>query len=256
MSGSGGIDVRGVTHRIHGTTILQPIDLSLPSGKVTALIGPNGAGKSTLIRLIARIDPLQTGEVTVNGLDVRQTPSARLALEMAFMGQHSGLVSRLRVRELVAFGRWPHCHGRPGPKDRAAVEKALADFDLLPLADRFMDELSGGQAQRAHLAMTVVQETPWLLLDEPLNNLDLAHARALMAHLARLRDEGRSVLIVLHDLNFASGWADHVVAMKDGRILAEGAPAEVLTEPRLSELYDTPITVGSYQGRPLILHHL
>ncbi len=253
---SEGIQIRGVTHRIHGTEILHPIDLSLPAGKVTALIGPNGAGKSTLVRLIARIDPLQAGDVHVNGLDIADVPTARLALALAFMGQHSGLASRLRVRELVEFGRWPHCHGRPGPADRAAVARALADFDLTPLAERFMDELSGGQAQRAHLAMTVVQETPWVLLDEPLNNLDLAYARALMAHLARLRDAGRSVLVVLHDLNFASGWADHVVAMKEGRVVAEGSPAEVLTEPRLSALYNTPITVGSYQGRPLILHHL
>ncbi|HEY0213979.1 MAG TPA: ATP-binding cassette domain-containing protein [Paenirhodobacter sp.] len=253
---SEGIQIRGVTHRIHGAQILQPIDLSVPAGKMTALIGPNGAGKSTLVRLIARIDPLQNGDIHVGGLDVAATPSARLALELAFMGQHSGLVSRLRVRELVAFGRWPHCQGRPGPADHAAVGQALTDFDLMPLADRFMDELSGGQAQRAHLAMTVAQQTPWVLLDEPLNNLDLAHARALMVHLARLRDQGRSVLVVLHDLNFASGWADHVVSMKAGQVVAQGTPAEVLTEPRLSALYDTPITVGSYQDRPLILHHM
>jgi len=235
---------------------LTPTTLTLPAGKITALIGPNGAGKSTLSRLIARIETPPPGTVRVNGLDVAATPGGRLARELAFMGQHSGLASRLRVRELVAFGRWPHCHGRPGPADQAAITRALADFELEPLAHRFLDTLSGGQAQRAHLAMAAAQETPWLILDEPLNNLDLAHARALMAHLARLRDAGGSVLIVLHDLNFAAGWADQVVAMKAGAVVALGTPAQVLTGPILSALYDTEIDVVAQGGRPLVLHHL
>lgn len=250
------IEISGLSQSVHGVQILAPTTLTLPGGKITALIGPNGAGKSTLARAIARITPPDPGQVRVNGLDVATTPGRRLARELAFLGQHTGLASRLRVRELVNFGRWPHCHGRPGPADRAAVERALGDFDLLPLAGRFLDTLSGGQAQRAHLAMAAAQETPWLILDEPLNNLDLAHSRALMAHLARLRDAGRSVLIVLHDLNFAAGWADHVVAMKGGQVVAEGAPATVLTAPQLSGLYDTEIAVGEHAGRPLVLHHL
>lgn len=250
------IEVRDVSCQMQGAEILAPATLTLPEGKITALIGPNGAGKSTLLRLIGRIAPLQTGHVTIDGLDIVRTPSDRLARQMAFLGQTTALASRLRVRELVAFGRWPHSYGRPGPEDRAAVEAALAEFALTDLADRFMDEISGGQAQRAHLAMTAAQATPWLLLDEPLNNLDLAHARALMAYLAERRARGGSVVIVLHDLNFASGWADHVVAMKNGRIEAEGAPSDVLTGPILSALYDTEITVGDYRGKPLILHHL
>ncbi|MCA0270660.1 MAG: ATP-binding cassette domain-containing protein [Proteobacteria bacterium] len=251
-----GIEISGLSHAVRGAEILAPTNLKLPAGRITALIGPNGAGKSTLSRLIARIEPPVTGRVLVNGLDVATTSTDRLARELAFLGQHSWLASRLRVRELVAFGRWPHCKGRPGPADRAAVDRALAEFGLLPIAGRFLDTLSGGQAQRAHLAMTAAQETPWLILDEPLNNLDLAHARALMAHLARLRDGGGSILVVLHDLNFAAGWADHVVAMKDGRIVAEGTPADVLTAPALSSLYETEICVGEHQGRPLVLHHL
>lgn len=251
-----GIDVSGVMHRIGRTVILPETGLRIPAGKVTALIGPNGAGKSTLARLIARIAPLQAGTITVNGLDIATCADRRLALELAFLGQSTALASRLRVRELVAFGRWPHCQGRPKAADRAAVETALRDFELTELAERFMDELSGGQAQRAHLAMTVAQDTPWLVLDEPLNNLDLAHARALMAHLRRLRDHGRSVLVVLHDLNFASGWADHVIAMKQGRVTAQGTPGEVLTAEGLSALYDTDIAVVQHGGRPLVLHHL
>lgn len=250
------IEISDVSCRLQGTDILAPATLTIPAGKITAMIGPNGAGKSTLLRLIGRIEPLQTGRVAIDGLDLADTSSDRLARQMAFLGQTTMLASRLRVRELVAFGRWPHCHGRPTATDHDAVARSLADFALDDLQHRFMDELSGGQAQRAHLAMTAAQDTPWLLLDEPMNNLDLAHARTLMTYLAALRDKGGSVVIVIHDLNFASGWADHIVAMKDGKIFAQGTPSEVLTSEVLSTLYDTEIAVGEYQGRPLVLHHM
>ncbi len=250
------IEITALSHTIHGKEILAPLDLCLPQGRISALIGPNGAGKSTLARLIARIDPPPEGAIRVNGLDVARTCSNRMARELAYLGQQTAIASRLRVRELVCYGRWPHCRGRPGPADHAAIARALRDFDLEPLADRFLDTLSGGQAQRAYLAMAVAQDTPWLILDEPLNNLDLAHARALMVQLARLRAQGRSILIVAHDLNVTAAWADHVVAMKAGRTSAEGRPEEVLREPVLAALYDTDIHVSQYRGRPLILHHI
>lgn len=251
-----GITITGLAHAIGAAPILSDISLDLPAGRITALIGPNGAGKSTLLRLIARLEPLQKGRIIINGLDLAQTPSARLALEMAFLGQHMASGTRLRLRELVAFGRWPHCKGRPGPADQAAITQALADFELAALEHRFLDELSGGQAQRGHLAMTFAQQTPWVLLDEPLNNLDIAHARGLMAHLARARDAGRSVVVVLHDLNHAAAWADHVVAMKAGRVIAAGPPTQVITGPALSALYETDVQVAHHAGRPLVLHHL
>lgn len=250
------IVIEGVNHRIGAAPILKDIDLTLPRGKLIALIGPNGAGKSTLLRLVARLEPLQCGRIGIDGLDLATTPTERLARVMAVMGQQTHIASRLRVAELVGFGRWPHHRGRPRPADRAAVDDALAAFGLTPLAHRFLDEISGGQAQRAHLAMTFAQGTDWLLLDEPLNNLDMAHSRALMARLAELvRGSGRSVVTVVHEVNYAAAWADHIVAMKDGRIVAEGAPEAVLTEPMLSALYDTPVEVARHDDRPLVLHH-
>ena len=175
---------------------------------------------------------------------------------MAVLGQQTQIASRLRLCDLVAFGRWPHHYGRPRPQDHAIVAQALETFSLTDLSQRFLDEVSGGQAQRAYLAMTFAQDTDWLLLDEPLNNLDMSHARALMQQLSALvRQSGKSVVVVVHEVNYAAAWADHVVALKDGRVAATGAPSEVLTAETLSQLYDTEVEVTQHQGRPVVLHH-
>ncbi|MBL4916842.1 ABC transporter ATP-binding protein [Szabonella alba] len=250
------IEMNGVNHSIGRAAILQDITATLPRGRITALIGPNGAGKSTLLSLIARLEPVQQGQIRVEGLDIGQSDSRELARRLAILPQNAGVMSRLRVRELVGFGRWPHHQGRPGPADRRKVDEAMARLALTDLADRFLDQLSGGQRQRAHLAMTLAQDTDWLLLDEPLAALDMAHARALMAELAALRDAGRSVVMVLHEINHAAAWADHVLAMKGGRIHAEGTPAEVFTPGVLEPLYDMPLRIAQFEGRPMVLHHL
>lgn len=250
------ISLRNVGHRIGYTAILSDVDLDVPKGKVTALIGPNGAGKSTLLTLVGRLQALQAGRIEVDGDDITRTPSHLLARRMAILSQSNPLGSRLRVRELVAFGRWPHHQGRPRPEDAAHVCAALEALDLTPLAERFIEELSGGQRQRAFIAMTFAQGADWLLLDEPLAALDMAHARAVMAKLVGLRATGRSVVVVLHDINHAAAWADHVIALKAGRVVAEGPPAKVFTAPRLGALYDMDLRVTEFEGRPLVLHHL
>ena len=250
------ITVDGVSHRIGGATILDDIRLELPAGRITALIGPNGAGKSTLLSLVARLAPVQRGRITVAGLDVARAPTRDLARVLAILPQNAAVFSRLRVRDLVGFGRWPHHQGRPGPEDRAKVAAALERMALADLADRFLDELSGGQRQRAHLAMAFAQDTGWLLLDEPLAALDMAHARALMQELARLRDGGKGVVLVLHEVNHAAAWADHVVALKAGRVAAEGPPDAVFTPDVLEPLYDMTLRVERFAGRPLVLHHV
>ncbi|MFV0360365.1 ABC transporter ATP-binding protein [Tropicimonas sp.] len=254
------ISVRNLSHRIGDATILRDITLDLPEGGITALIGPNGAGKSTLLNLIARLVPIQRGAIAVDGLDVAATPSHRLALKLAIVAQQLGVASRLRVRDLIGFGRWPHHNGRPTAGDAAAVSRVIADFALGDLQHRFLDELSGGQKQRAFVAMGVAQDTDWLLLDEPLNNLDMFHARVLMARIHALTRQAsgrrRGVVMVVHDINYAAAWADHIVALRDGAVVASGGPVTVLTGPVLSDLFGMEIRVAQMADRPLVLHHL
>lgn len=251
------IRVSGVTFDRGAETVLRDIDLDIPTGGVTALIGPNGAGKSTLLSLIARLLPLQSGSIIVDGLDVTTTPTRQLARHLAVMPQDAPVASRVRVAELVSYGRFPHNHGRPGPGDRTAVAEALAMFDLEPLADRFVDTLSGGQRQRARAAMAFCQGTGTLLLDEPLNNLDIFHARQLMRTLRRVADENaRTVVVVLHDLNYASAYADRIVAMQDGRIVAHGPTGEVMSSAVLARVFGYEIAVKDVGGHTVALYFL
>lgn len=164
------ISIRNLSYQIAGSVILNDISLDLPKGKISALIGPNGAGKSTLLSLIARLEKLQSGSVTVGDLAVGACSNRELAKHLSILPQMPDQVTRLTVRDLVSFGRYPYHQGRPKDEDDAAVEHALALFGLADFAQRSVDELSGGQRQRAQIAMTFAQDTEYMLLDEPLNN--------------------------------------------------------------------------------------
>lgn len=248
------IRVSGLTYRVGGAEILRGVDLTIPEGGITALIGPNGAGKSTLLHCLSGLLRPSGGSVALGDMDpVTAEPEAR-ARRVALLRQSPTVVSRLSVAELVSFGRWPHHRGRVTDHDRRVVREALAAFALGDLADRRIETLSGGQRQRAFVAMTWAQETPWMFLDEPLNALDPRHARDLMARMHALsRGTGRSIVIVLHDINAAAGWADRVVAMKDGCVMAEGAAPDVLTGPRLGAIFDTPFEILQHAGRPVVV---
>ncbi|MGE0283379.1 MAG: ABC transporter ATP-binding protein [Rhizobiaceae bacterium] len=250
------IEIADVTHKLGGVVVLDDISLTLPAGGVTALIGPNGAGKSTLLSLVARLQPLQRGQIRVAGLAVDSTPGRDLARVMAILRQDTGPATRLRVEELVSFGRFPHSQGRLTSEDRHIILATMERFDLTDLAGRFLDTLSGGQRQRAWVAMVFCQGTDYVLLDEPLNNLDLYHARSLMQTLTRVATEsGRTVVVVLHDVNHAAAYADRVVAMKSGRIVAAGPTNDVLTPAILEDVYGFRMDVVVIGGRRLVLHH-
>ena len=251
------IRIENVSLRIRATPILRDINLTIPKGGVVALIGPNGAAKSSLLSLIARLRPLQQGTIHIDGLPVDRTPGPELARVVAILRQDSTVASRLKVRELVGFGRFPHGRGRLTAADLEIVDQALARFDLTDLADRFLETLSGGQRQRVLVAMAFAQDTDYLLLDEPLNNLDMHHARELMRSLRAIADtRARTVVIVLHDVNQASAYADRIVAMQNGRIIADAAPLDLLTPDTLETVFGFRMRVEIIAGKPFVLHHL
>lgn len=235
---------------------LGPVDLDIPAGGVTALVGPNGAGKSTMLTIVGRLLAADAGHVTVGGLDVVTARPRELAQRLAILRQENHFVARLTVRQLVALGRFPHSQGRLTTADAAAVDTALEFLDLTGLQQRYLDELSGGQRQRAYVAMVLAQDTEYVLLDEPLNNLDMQHAVAMMARLRRAADNlGKTVVLVVHDVNFAAAWADRVVAMTEGRIRYVGTPAEIMTGEILSDVFATPVTVVDGPGHPLAVYY-
>lgn len=251
------IEIRNVSKSYGGAPVLRDVSVSLPAGGLTAIVGPNGAGKSTLLSVASRLVPMDAGSVTVGGLDVARTASDRLARKLAILRQENRVLARLSVRDLVAFGRFPYSRGRTTAEDRERVEEALARLDLLPLADRFVDELSGGQRQRAFVAMALCQDTEYLLLDEPLNSLDVRHAVAMMRLFRQAADEmGKTVVVVLHDVNFASCWADRMLVMKDGRAVALGAPEEIVTAGAMREIYGVEAEVRRIDGRPVLLYFM
>ena len=251
------IQIRNVGHSIGGRPILRDISLDIPQGGITALIGPNGAGKSTLLSFAARLQPLKQGSISVGGHDVATTPTAELAKILSILTQDNSIVSRISVRDLLMFGRYPYHLGRPSENDRAIVENALDAFQLRDFADRYLTELSGGQRQRGMIAMVFCQQTDYVLLDEPLNNLDMYHARALMRLLRRLTDEHkRTTVVVLHDINQAAAYADYVVAMKNGAVFMADTPDKIFTPDNIRELFDMDVDVLDYKGKKLVIHHI
>ena len=194
--------------------------------------------------MIGRLLKMDEGVITVGGMDVSTAKSADLAKVLSILRQENHFITRLTVRQLVGFGRFPYNKGRPTVEDEDVIDRYIRFFELEDLEDRYLDELSGGQRQRAYVAMVLTQETEYVLLDEPLNNLDIAHSVQMMRMLRRAADEfGRTIVVVLHDLNFAAQYADCICAVKNGQVFAQGSVDDVMVDTTLTELFGTPITV-------------
>ena len=221
-----------------------PVDLTIPTGGITALVGPNGAGKSTLLTMIGRLLGMDAGSIEIAGYDVARTPSKDLAKIVSILRQENHFVTRLTVRQLVGFGRFPHSKGRLTRADEEFISQSIDFLGLGGLENRYLDELSGGQRQRAYVAMVLAQDTDYVLLDEPLNNLDMKNSVQMMQHLRRAAHElGRTIIIVLHDINFAGHYADHICGVKDGKIVEFGTPDAIMTDEVLTRVFDTPVQV-------------
>ena len=250
------IVAEGVSKNYGTTCVVDNVSLTLPKGGITSIIGPNGAGKSTFLSMVSRLMAMDAGAVTVDGLDVTRTSSDQLAKRLSILRQDNHMTARLTVRDLVSFGRYPHSKGRLTVEDKAHIERAIGYLNLGDLSTHFLDELSGGQRQRAFVAMVLCQDTDYVLLDEPLNNLDMKHAVGMMQQLRRAaRELGKTIVLVLHDINFASVYSDHIICMQAGKVAYQGAPAEVVTPEIMRSVYEIDIKVHQIGGQLISVYY-
>lgn len=251
------LSAASVTLGYRRSIVAEKLSVDIPDHAFTAVIGPNACGKSTLMRSLARLLTPHTGEVLLDGKSIHSLPTKDAARQVGLLAQTSSAPDGILVHELVSQGRYPYLQPlRPLSKaDKRAVANALAAADVTHLADRPVDELSGGQRQRVWLAMTLAQETQIVLLDEPTTYLDITHQVEMMELFRDLHAQGRTLVAVLHDLNHAARYATHVIAMRDGRIVAQGAPSTVISADLIREVFDLRCTViaDPIEGSPMVV---
>jgi iron complex transport system ATP-binding protein len=249
------IEVESLCKSYGSARVLDQVSVTLAKSGVTAIIGPNGAGKSTLLSIIGRVLKADGGRVAIDGLDIDKTPGDVIARRLSVLRQDNHMSARLTVRDLVTFGRFPYSKGNYTLDDKAHVERAIGYLGLSDLADRFLDELSGGQRQRAFIAMVICQDTDYVLLDEPLNNLDIRHAVGIMNLIRNAATElGKTVVVVLHDINMAAAHCDRILVLKGGQIALHGTPEDVMKGTLLSDIYEAKIDVHALAGRLVAIY--
>ncbi|WP_238019453.1 ABC transporter ATP-binding protein [Dactylosporangium sp. AC04546] len=236
----------GLTLGYDRRTVATDLTVSIPDHSFTVIVGPNACGKSTLLRALARTLKPRAGSVLLDGREIGTRPAREVARILGLLAQTSIAPDGITVADLVSRGRYPHRGplSQWTPADERAVRTAMEETGVAELGSAFVDELSGGQRQRVWIAMVLAQETPLLLLDEPTTYLDIAHQIDVLELCARLhRERDRTLVAVLHDLNLAARYATHMIAMRDGRVVAEGPPAEVMTEPVIEDVFGLPCRV-------------
>ena len=265
--------VKEITKRYDGKAVVDGVSFEIPKGKVLSLIGPNGAGKSTLMSvlfglyqpeegkirvmgMLSRLIARDSGLVDFEGTEITRWKSRELSKRLAILTQANNVQMKLTVRELVAFGRFPYSGGRLTQEDNEIIDRAIAYMELGDFEEQFIDELSGGQRQRAYIAMVIAQDTEYILLDEPTNNLDIYHATNLMRIVRRLCDElGKTVILVLHEINYAAFYSDYICAFVDGKIAKFGTVQEVITKENLSDIYKVDFEIMQIEGKPLSIYY-
>ena len=254
------ISVKNLTVAYENNTIIEDMSLSIPKGKISIIIGANGCGKSTLLKTIARINKPKTGDIFINNKNIKKVKEKNIAKEVAFLPQGPVCPDGLTVRELVAFGRFPHQKmiGGLNSHDKERIDWAIRETGLSEFADREVANLSGGQRQRAWIAMTLAQETEIIMLDEPTTYLDMSYQLEVLEVLEKLNKEKNiTVVIVLHELNNACRFADNIIALKKGKIICEGKPLEVINKENLKTIYgiDANLTISEDGKYPICMEY-
>lgn len=250
------IEVKNISKKYGSKAVVNQVSFQIKRGQITSFIGPNGAGKSTILGIMSRLLTKDSGEVYIDGKEISQWDTKELSKVIAILKQSNHLNVRLTIRDLVAFGRFPHSGGNLTLADEEKIDEALEYMQLKDIQSKFLDQLSGGQRQRAFIGMVLAQDTDYIFLDEPLNNLDMKHSVQIMKMLRRIVDElGKTVVIVIHDINFASCYSDEIIALQDGEIVSVGTVDEMMTASTLSKLYDMDFNVQEINGRKICVYY-
>ncbi|WP_346869827.1 ABC transporter ATP-binding protein [Clostridium sp. UBA5119] len=249
------IEVRDIVKKYGDNPVVDNVSLNIEKGKITSFIGPNGAGKSTLLSMISRIMKKDEGEVIIDGRELEKWDTKELVKKIAILKQSNNINVRLTIKEIVNFGRYPHCEGRLTKEDTKYVDEAIEYMQLKDIEDRYLDELSGGQRQRAYIAMVIAQNTEYVLLDEPLNNLDMKHSVQMMKVLRGLVDDlGKTVVIVMHDINFTSVYSDKIVILKDGKIVKDDITDAIISKDVLEDVYEIDFHIKNINGNNICVY--
>lgn len=248
--------IKNIVKTYDNKTVVDDVSLTLNKGAITSFIGPNGAGKSTVMSIISRLIAKDQGIVEFNDKELKEWKSNELAKKLAILTQSQSMQMKLTVKELVAFGRFPYSKNHLSQDDHIKINEAIKYMELEDIQDAFIDELSGGQRQRAYIAMVIAQDSEYILLDEPTNNLDIYHSSALMKIVRKLCDElGKTVILVLHEINFASFYSDYICAFKDGKIYKYGTVNEIMNKDVLNKIYGVEFEIIEVNGRPLSIYY-
>ncbi|VEU81011.1 iron ABC transporter ATP-binding protein [Haploplasma axanthum] len=250
------IEIKKISQSYGKKQILYDVDLKIKDNKITALIGANGAGKSTLLSVISRLLAPISGEIFIDDIDISTMKSNEIAKKLSVLKQSNQINLKLTVKDLISFGRFPHSKGKITKEDEKIINDAIVYMKLEDYVNKYIDELSGGQRQRVYVAMILAQDTKYIFLDEPLNNLDMRYAVEMMTILQNMvKDFGKTIVIVMHDINFAAAFCDHIVAMKDGRIIKEGSPDEMMDKEILDHVFDHDFCIAGVNGKKVCVYY-
>ncbi len=250
------IEVRHVSKAYHKDLVLKDVSFTIKNQTLTMLIGGNGAGKSTALHIMSRLIGRNTGHISIDGKPIEAYDSYELAKKLSILKQTNPLSVRMKVYDMVCFGRYPYTKGRLNKEDYQKVEEALHWLSIFDIKDQYIDELSGGQRQRVLIAMMLAQDSEYMLLDEPLNNLDIKHSTEMMTLLKRLvKEKNKTIVMVAHDINYTSAYADHIIAFKDGKIIDQGQTKQVIDQDRLGHIFDHEFEIIDFQDMKLCQYY-
>ncbi|MBR3481593.1 MAG: ATP-binding cassette domain-containing protein [Neisseriaceae bacterium] len=251
------IQLNNICKKYGNQTIIDNITLTLEKGKIISFIGANGAGKSTLLNIMSRLLKADSGEIYLDGTALNNLKSEDIAKKLSILKQNNYVGLKLTVAELVAFGRFPYSAGNLKMEDKKIIDEAIEYLDLQKLRNHYINELSGGQKQRAFIAMILAQDTNYILLDEPLNNLDMKHSLQIMQVLHKLCiEKNKTIILVIHDINFASVYSDEIFALKNGRLIFSGRPKKLMNSETLNQIFDFNIPVYDIDQHKLGLYFI